>query len=400
MFQGLLNTNFIKGTKSLGVDLFINTDGSLDINCVILKQKRNKVSIEQKFTGLKSLKNLNSKDFKGLPVSLSVDGRGILFKKLEKKQGLNRLQQLLPNAKESDFYSQHISAGDNAVFVSAVRRDVIDPILDELKANDNYIVNLSIGPFAIANLAGIIESNTTLFTSKYQVSFTEDIIHSIVRINESKFLNFKIGDEEIYTEELLAYASALDFYIHSDESSNDKINEFRTEYALKKLFSVAGWSVLVFFLVLLLVNSMYFSKYNERFNDLSFSYSQNKELFRKLDTLRSELKQKEEYFVKSGFLESSRLSFFADQIAATLPSEIHFTALNINPLDGKMKEDKSIDFLMHKIIVTGTVTQSIILNNWVKRLKKMDWIATITIIGYNQQSAGIPAEFTLEIDIK
>lgn len=401
MFQALLNSTFIKGSKSLGIDLFINADGSFDINCVILNQQRNKVSIEKKYSGLKSLKNLNDKEYKGLPVSLSVDGRGILFKRLEKKQGLNFLQQLLPNAKETEFYSQSISSTENFVFVSAVRRDVIDPVLDELKSNDHFIVNLNISPFAIANILGLVENTSGLFTNKYQVTSVDGFIESISRLNESKFISYKLGSEEVYSEELIAYASALDFYIHySDINAIEKINEYKSEYIYKKLFTITGWGILIFFLVLLMINSMFYSKYNEKLNNLSFTYNQNQELFRKLDTLRSELKLKEEYFVKSGFLDESKLSFYTDRIAESLPEEIHLTTFNFNPLKVKMKENKPIEFLTGTINISGTVTQSIILNNWVKQLKKATWIENIAIIGYNQESVEIPAEFAIEIDIK
>ena len=401
MIQGLLNSNFIKGSKSLGIDLFINADGSFDINCVILNQNKNKVSIEKKYSGLTSLKNLNDKEYKGLPVSLSVDGRGILFKKIEKKQGFNTLQQLLPNAKETEFYSQSISSTENFVFVSAVRRDVIDPVLDELKSNDHFIVSLNIGPFAIANILGLVENTSGLLTNKYQVTSVDGLLDSISRVNESKLISYKLGGEEVYSEELIAYASALDFYIHySDIKAIEKINEYKSEYIYKKLFTITGWGILIFFLVLLMINSMFYSKYNEKLNNLSFTYNQNQELFRKLDTLRSELKLKEEYFVKSGFLDESKLSFYTDRIAESLPSEIHLTAFNFNPLKAKMKENKPIEFLTGTINISGTVTQSIILNNWVKVLKKTDWIKSIAIIGYNQESAEIPAEFTIQIDIK
>jgi len=265
VIQGLLNSNFIKGSKSLGIDLFINADGSFDINCVILNQNKNKVSIEKKYSGLTSLKNLNDKEYKGLPVSLSVDGRGILFKKIEKKQGFNTLQQLLPNAKETEFYSQSISSTENFVFVSAVRRDVIDPVLDELKSNDHFIVSLNIGPFAIANILGLVENTSGLLTNKYQVTSVDGLLDSISRVNESKLISYKLGGEEVYSEELIAYASALDFYIHySDIKAIEKINEYKSEYIYKKLFTITGWGILIFFLVLLMINSMFYSKYNEK----------------------------------------------------------------------------------------------------------------------------------------
>ena len=144
---------------------------------------------------------------------------------------------------------------------------------------------------------------------------------------------------------------------------------------------------------------MFYSRYDKKINTLRFSYNQNKELIKKLDTLKSELKLKEQYFINSGFLDASKLSYYADRIAYTVPKEIVLTQLNINPLEGKIKNNKPISFQNRKILILGTVTQSIILNNWVKQLKDTDWIKNVKIIHYNQESVEIPAEFELQIDL-
>jgi len=55
---------------------------------------------------------------------------------------------------------------------------------------------------------------------------------------------------------------------------------------------------------------------------------------------------------------------------------------------------------MNTIHITGSVSQSIILNNWLKKLKKLEWIENVDIIEYNQEIASIPAIFELEIELR
>ena len=149
-----------------------------------------------------------------------------------------------------------------------------------------------------------------------------------------------------------------------------------------------------------MTNYLFFNQYNKKLNSINFRYNQNLEMIKKLDTLKSEYNLKEQYFVSSGFLDASEQSFFTDRIANSVPPEIQISSLNINPLEGKFKNDKPLNFLMGKIRISGSVTQSIILNNWVKKLKGLDWIKQVTIVGYIHESIDNPAIFELEIDIE
>ena len=149
-----------------------------------------------------------------------------------------------------------------------------------------------------------------------------------------------------------------------------------------------------------MVNYMFYNKNNKKLNQLTFSYNQNRELLKKLDTLKNEFLIKEQYFVNSGFLDASRLSYFADRIANSLPKNIKLSGMDIIPLNTKIKDEKPIGFSMNSINIIGTVNQSIVLNNWVKKLKKFDWVRNVNIVEYNQEIAETPANFEIVIDLE
>lgn len=400
MFQNLLNNNLVKGSKALGVDLYINSDGSFDIRCMVLNRHKNKISIENKFTGLKQINDIQDKSLKGLPVCLSIDGKGVLFKRVEKNNKQKLINQILPNAKESDFFLQKLNSSDNFMFVAAIRKEILDSLIELFNKINVFITHLYIGPFALMNIVEIIGVDD-FYTNHYKVKTEESNIISIEKINEIKLVSYKIGDDEFYSDELQVYTSGLGFFIDfSDEDIFEKVIESKSEFLYKQLFTIAGWFALAFFFVLLMTNYLFFNQYNKKLNSINFRYNQNLEMIKKLDTLKSEYNLKEQYFVSSGFLDASEQSYFADRIANSVPTKIQLTSLNINPLDGKFKNDKPLNFLMGKIRVSGSVTQSIILNNWVKKLKDLDWIKQVTIVDYIHESMENPAVFELEIDIE
>lgn len=398
MIQKLLNSNLLRGSKTLGVDLYINPDGSYDISCVILSKQKNKISIENKFYGLKQISDIADKSVIGLPVCLSISGKGVLFKRVEKSSKQSLIHKILPNAKESDFYLQELDSNDGFQFIAAIRNEILDLLIESFNKIDVFITNLYLGPFALKNIVDIIGLDN-FRTNHYTLTSESSIITSIVKNNEVGQASYHIGNDNLDSKELQVYTSALGFFIDfSDESL--KVNKSKLEFVYKQLFTITGWFALAFFFMLLMLNYLFFSQYDNKLNSINFKYNQNIEMIKKLDTLKSEFKIKEQYFVSSGFLDASKQSYFADRIANTIPKEIQLTALNINPLDGKFKNDKPLNFLIGRVKLTGNVTQSIILNNWVKKLKNLDWVNQLTILDYMQESTESLAVFELEIEIK
>ena len=214
MFQKLLNSNLLRGSKALGVDLYINSDGSFDIACMVLSKQKNKILIENKYTGLKQISEIQDKALKGLPVCLSIDGKGVLLKRVEKSGKQKLIQQILPNAKEDDFYLQGIDSDENYRFIGAIRKEILESFIEAFNKIDVFITKLYLGPLALNNIIEIIGVKD-FYTKHYQLTSGENEIHSIEKISESKQIIYKIGDEELYSDDLHTYTLGLSFFIDS-----------------------------------------------------------------------------------------------------------------------------------------------------------------------------------------
>ena len=100
-----------------------------------------------------------------------------------------------------------------------------------------------------------------------------------------------------------------------------------------------------------------------------------------------------------GILDASRTSYYSDQIAATVPTSIQLTELSINPLEKKLRKgEQEMVFQTNLIQVSGRAKRSTHLNNWIKTLKKYDWIKSVSILNYTQDNARVSGEFNIAIE--
>lgn len=404
MLERLKNTNFIKGNAVIGLQVFILPDGNFEFTYVLLNKKKQVIELEKKGNKYISLEAALEGIPVNVPLCLSLDGKGIIHKKVnlinEENENSN-LNQIFPNAAPDEFWVQLSEAG-GLTYVSVVRIEVVKELLEVLRNNNRYAVTLSLGPFCINNILHIPGISSSLRTNNYELITENSKITDLKKRDNSEFDTIlQVGNERIEEEYLTSFSAGFEYFIEAEqkESSLKIFNEHRAAFYDKKLFVAAGWATLVFFLALLLINFFLFSSYSKKYNDYSQQTSQNKELLDKLDTLTKDLKRKEEFISKNGLLNPSRHSYYADRLAITIPQQIVLTELNVNPLIKKLKNEIEPEFLMNTIQVSGLSINSTILNDWVKELNKEKWIKKIVILNYNQEAAITAGEFKIEITL-
>ena len=74
--------------------------------------------------------------------------------------------------------------------------------------------------------------------------------------------------------------------------------------------------------------------------------------------------------------------------------------VSINPLTKRINKAEDIHFTYNSVKIIGSVSRSIELNNWIKKLKKYAWVNDINIISFIQDNLKTPGEFELQIVIK
>ena len=99
--------------------------------------------------------------------------------------------------------------------------------------------------------------------------------------------------------------------------------------------------------------------------------------------------------------KNSKTSFYADQIAASVPKGIQFSVLDIFPLIEKQnnfQENQLQEFKQNIILIKGLSKSSTVYNQWVRKLKKLDWIKTVDHLDYKDVDRN-NAEFELRLGI-
>ncbi|MBI5542200.1 MAG: hypothetical protein HY951_19240, partial [Bacteroidia bacterium] len=379
-------------------------DGSFSFSVVILQKKKNKVEITKRHYGITTVEELMKVLPSSLPVQLVIDGKGVIIRKvMEEKDSSNEslLNQVLPNSNSSEFYFEKYKTEGDFVFISLIRIQQLNEIYNLFNDAGRIVVNVSLGPPIINHLLNYVEANENIIEiPSNQLQIRENLIVEINRTsNQTAGSIIKVGTENIEGSILLPFTAGFCYLLNLFDETilPDNIQKQADEYWNKRIFIIGGWSALVLIFILLLVSFLLFDNYRKQSNDLSYKVSLNTDLIKRLDTLKAELKLKKDFFKDYNLSESSRQSYFADQIALTLPETITLTVLDVNPLNKKLKENQAPEFDRNSIFISGITSNSNILNDWIKKLQQQNWVKQINILNYSQENAVVKGEFKIEM---
>jgi len=394
-----------------GLEIILLDNGVKKLNLSLLRKKRSVIEQISNISSDNSYTDIVKAIASGVPLNIAISGQGIITKKIS-IEGIKEneiIHKVLPNANEKDFYMQKIKIDNTHTFISLVRREQIDKILQELSELKLEIINCSFGPFCINNILPIICSelntaNLLINTSIYNIDIKDGIINSIQIADEYSGKTIcKIGEDEIEGKYLVSYSSALTYF--AQDSTNHPVIPYvessSSNYIEKRVFSVLSKTILGTFLIILLINYFLFSHFYSKQNVLQSLLDTQKSSMEKYDTLKSVLMEKEDFLSKSGFLGEPKTSFYADQLAKDMPSAITLNEMSINPLKkSKDPEGQGISFSSGMIDLLGVCKDIIEFNNWVKLLKQLNWVKELKVLNYNYDKEGNQSHFSIEIYIK
>ncbi|MBI4646426.1 MAG: hypothetical protein HY738_07490 [Bacteroidia bacterium] len=403
MLRFLQRSNIIRGRLAAGIYAYFNSNGECEYNFILLKRKRTNIEIIGKGESIASINDLANHIPAAAPVCLAIDGKGAIHKKMLLKPDdtpTDLLHYILPNANSSEFLIQQTPAADGKTFISIARNNNIQQILTRFTAIRRYIVSICLGPFTLNHIIRSLNgSPSVIIAGDYKLLIENGTINDLQAKETGEIqLLYKAGDDELYGNTLIPYSAALKYFI-DDEPALEHVTEQAQEFYYKRFFLTSGKIMLAFIFIMLLGNFILFNRYYKRSEILSAMVGQNRDMLLRFDTLKAELKKKQEFIAGTGFLEVSRQSYYADMLAGSLPEKIILTKMEISPLDKKLKQEETPVFFRDIIRLSGITPGSAILNEWIKTLKKFNWIKDITVVNYNQESNTAPGSFEIEIKI-
>ncbi len=314
------------------------------------------------------------------PILCNFSGKGIINKKVASKS--NYLKDILFNADVDDFYIYEVNQG-NQEFVSLARKNVLDTIFNQFREDKYLVLDYSIGPFVSVLFEKLIDQNSFL-SGDYLLRFEEGLLTEYQKRIDSEE-TYILGKDKISSKQIVLFSTLLNHLYPLEVIRYDfeflKLN--KQELLLKKTFNNGVVLLGIFFLGSLLISYLLLNYYNDRYITYESQLYNLNHTYEQVKKLEKEKQNKALVLQESGILKNAFLSYYIQEITESIPNEIILSSLVVNPNNKKIKNFEKIFFETNTILIEGDSKSSIPLNDWVKSLKKQDWLLKIEILDYN-----------------
>jgi len=336
---------------AVGMEMVFLPGQQVMLNIVAAKNKNNRIIkdwFRQGMNGMDELKDVNRK----LPVSLVLNGKGVLTKKLRLQGDENPVLSVFPQGNPAEFYWQVLKS-DAYSYVSIARRSLVDQAVASVQEAGFKVLDVSLGFTAIEPLLAFID-RPSFNTSTYFLRTEQGVITEFeLQNNQEEYL---IWQQYLRSYDLLAFAAATGLLIGNEYCDTETLRMQREELKCQRFFKAGAFSLLVLMFTVLLVNFFVYNYYYERNNQYAVSgHVVNTK------GLSSSIKDKEVFLHDQRWLQQPRSSFFADRLAGFLPDGIWLSALHFRNdtilLHGACNDPDRINLLISNIKTLKEVKQ-------------------------------------------
>lgn len=401
-----INNILYRSQRVAGIE-YLQTNQGFIWQVVVMEIEKKKAIFHKTAAKLDSLQAVKEVIGKDTPVFLSINSRSVVHKKVTGTSGsdANALQQVFPNAALDDFYIQRLEIQGGEI-VSIARCDAINQILDSIVSEGLSVLHLSFGPFPVSNLLPLLPTQDSIALSSHILSLQQQQISDFQSHSTPISGSQRIGETDNLENELLVAAAMAVLGLSDLRAAGIPaalITQQQSEFLYKKMFQALGLGVLGFFFIALLASYLLFSNYQTANVKLETQLQHKEFLLKQRDTLRAQYQRQSTFFGDNKSGKLSKLSFYADQLAASLPSTIQFTTLQIFPeiIDKNRSATEAVipKYESSIIRIKGTCRGSVFYNNWKKGVQELFWVGELHNLHYQDLDEDTGA-FELEIKVK
>jgi hypothetical protein len=370
--------------SAVGINIWLNPDGSKEISYCILKKKKDTLMMVASGGGFSDFQDIDEtlkKSLENAPrLHVNIVGRSVLTKKTVQVSGKEfDFNNLFPGFKKEDFIFFN-SVGVGGAYHSLIRKD------DVLKENlllHNTAHTASLG-YTILELVGSVFHLESIVLQNTKVNFKDGGIESIGPSGlAAQETVVDVSGQSLSSGCILAYAAAVNLFIHPPQTCNtglpDSVQESALAYKNKREVFVTGRAVLFSVLVILMLNTIIFFFLNGKVSEAQESL----QLFR--GRLERNTQQSKRNVVMTSAYDNigwrlNRLPlFYADQVAASVPENIQLTLLETGVLNNAgLRQVKKLSFDSSLMHISGTSPDPVSLSNWISALQRYSWVNKVT----------------------
>ncbi|MDR1729765.1 MAG: hypothetical protein LBR52_03790 [Prevotellaceae bacterium] len=414
MIQDIKNI-FNLTPKVYAIDVEINSDGTYRCNAVKLTRQKGSIHFAalevSPVDGMTSNHPVNSqcgeisrKD----PVCLILSGKGIIHRKITTGAQLpdaDIIKQLIPNVNPDDFYirKQEIDRQKEKLtqIVSLARKSFIDKVIADLSGSFDFIVDVSISPFALDDILPVMQNENSLYYKNIHILLRENNIEDFTVQAENQTQTLEIGSQPVDALLLPALGIGFSFLINPTGSHApiEAIQRRNKEFLYRQKTQLTGKISLIPVFIILIINFLVFDHFYKKTQEEQPQVAKQEELINKVKLLNETLAAKSKFLQQSGLLTKNKISFYADRIANTIPDGITLTDWQFNPPADPNKKE-TFTFKNGIIVISGISNQSAGFNEWIKELKSGEGIESASILGYDHDIKSNTALFTIELTVQ
>jgi len=397
--------DIILGKSATGLYVYVGADGETLCALATLTKRKEGIFVSNSETGL-DFSSVLEKINPAVPLYFNIDGKGVIIRKVDDindDAGESLLHKAIPNAKPEDFYFQVSGESKGSKILAICRRDAADKYIQQLAQKKCFIHSIEIGFSAILPFLQVIEPEELLLPY-WELSDCKNSMPGFAKKTHPS-RSYSLGGDQIASDIIIPYTSALQFFTQVCNTGNTSntsniVSSQKDDFYYSNLIKKGGIALLGLLFALLLGNYLLFDTYYNTRQKLEQNLASNEMLFRKLEKLKQELDGKKKIISVTSGGGQSRYSYYADQVALTLPSTIQLTDMVFSPLEKKVKKSKPISFRSSLVSITGTVRKSTDLYEWIEVLNQHDWVQLASVVHYAHESGDRNGTFTIEVALE
>lgn len=395
--------SIIKGNRVIGLNVDFCHDGTVVCNMLWLKKINSSLSYEKS-------ESLNPDELEGLnegklPVVLCFTGSNVIIKKVEETDTASMLSNLIPQGRTEEFFYDLSPAERGYMWLSVIRKDIVKEVVESLKSKKLFVAGLCLGPFDVgAIVTGIEGIDGSLMSGGYRLLFEGNPVtkadSKIIEVNLDKEREetYRIGEEEISSNYLPAYAAAVTFFTGKEiEGVDEELERDIKDYSYYRNFRALYVGLGVFILTALFINFLVFSSFSKRYDNLSRDAVINRGMLVKLDSLKEDVKRYKGVIASNSLDRKSNMSVFCDRLIMKMPDGIRLRKLSVCPLVSKQREGKALKYKDGVIHIEGKCGDPKNIDIWLSYLKDEDWLESVLRQEYFEREG--QGEFVLELKI-
>lgn len=376
----------------VGVELLLADGEAFDASLVVVKRTGTKVHFVHGEYGLTTLEAIARYVPDGVPVVLTVGGKGVIHRLLpEERQGSDTdlLKQVLPNAKSDDFYFQKSTLGTRTV-LSVVRRASMDAVIAQFGAQGMVLLGAGLGPFAADLFREYFPAaDTDAFTfGRHRLMYQRGVFGGYELLPSEQVVSTKrmdIAGEQLNERLVPAFAAAFSAIsdIPQAQLNVPKVRERADDHRQRWAFRRSGIVLMAFFLLLLLGNVGYFMYYSDKV--AGFAGSDGLSIQKEIEILQQQSSEREALLAGLWPIEVPRwgMAYMADRIGGTLPEGILLDEMAVYPRDEALsRKQRRPVHTPSAIRIKGTCADMPQLNRWMKQLRELAFCRSVELDRY------------------